>query len=87
MFCVSKDADNFEPSETIRDAAGRLDRWEGEDEDEAVKVACQWPCYQNFITKEHFIPFNSALSRGVWLKVAALIWAIVVYFRSLASLE
>lgn len=33
----SWDADNFEPIEPIRDAAGRLDRWEGEDEEEDVK--------------------------------------------------
>ncbi|XP_043100619.1 eukaryotic translation initiation factor 3 subunit J-B [Puntigrus tetrazona] len=31
------DADNFEPSEAIQNAAGRLDRWEGEDEEEDVK--------------------------------------------------
>uniref|UniRef100_A0A672N0U0 Eukaryotic translation initiation factor 3 subunit J n=1 Tax=Sinocyclocheilus grahami TaxID=75366 RepID=A0A672N0U0_SINGR len=31
------DADNFELSEPIRNAAGRLDRWEGEDEEEDVK--------------------------------------------------
>lgn len=40
LFCFSKDADNFEVSEPIRDAAVRLDRWEGEDEEEDVKVAC-----------------------------------------------
>nr|XP_055059471.1 eukaryotic translation initiation factor 3 subunit J-B [Misgurnus anguillicaudatus] len=33
----SWDADNFEPIAPIRDAAGRLDRWEGEDEEEDVK--------------------------------------------------
>ncbi|XP_065123877.1 eukaryotic translation initiation factor 3 subunit J-B [Paramisgurnus dabryanus] len=33
----SWDADNFEPIEPVRDAAGRLDRWEGEDEEEDVK--------------------------------------------------
>ncbi|XP_052417209.1 eukaryotic translation initiation factor 3 subunit J-B [Carassius gibelio] len=31
------DADNFDPSEPIRAVAGRLDRWEGEDEEEDVK--------------------------------------------------
>lgn len=40
LFCFSKDADNFEPSEPIINAAGKLDKWEGEDEEEDVKVAC-----------------------------------------------
>ncbi|KTG41984.1 hypothetical protein cypCar_00006955 [Cyprinus carpio] len=31
------DADNFEPSEPIINAAGKLDKWEGEDEEEDVK--------------------------------------------------
>ncbi|XP_050971077.1 eukaryotic translation initiation factor 3 subunit J-B [Labeo rohita] len=31
------DADNFEPTEPIVSGAGRLDRWEGEDEEEDVK--------------------------------------------------
>lgn len=34
-----KDVDNFEPSEPLKNAAGVLvDKWEGEDEDEDVKV-------------------------------------------------
>lgn len=32
------DADNFEPEEPIKKAAATLDKWEGEDEDEDVKV-------------------------------------------------
>uniref|UniRef100_A0A673K4V1 Eukaryotic translation initiation factor 3 subunit J n=1 Tax=Sinocyclocheilus rhinocerous TaxID=307959 RepID=A0A673K4V1_9TELE len=32
------DVENFEPSEPIRSGAGQLDRWEGEDEEEDVKV-------------------------------------------------
>uniref|UniRef100_A0A9J7XMH3 Eukaryotic translation initiation factor 3 subunit J n=1 Tax=Cyprinus carpio carpio TaxID=630221 RepID=A0A9J7XMH3_CYPCA len=31
------DVENFEPSEPIKSGAGRLDRWEGEDEEEDVK--------------------------------------------------
>lgn len=34
---VFTDADNFEPEEPIKKAAA-LDKWEGEDEDEDVKV-------------------------------------------------
>lgn len=39
VFCGSADADNFEPDEPIKNAAAAaLDRWEGEDEEEDVKV-------------------------------------------------
>lgn len=34
---VFTDADNFEPEEPIKKAAA-MDKWEGEDEDEDVKV-------------------------------------------------
>lgn len=34
---VFTDADNFEPEEPIKKAAA-MDKWEGEDEDEEVKV-------------------------------------------------
>lgn len=36
-FCAFVDADNFEPDEPIKKAAV-LDKWEGEDEEEDVKV-------------------------------------------------
>lgn len=32
------DADNFEPEEPIKKAAATMDKWEGEDEDEDIKV-------------------------------------------------
>uniref|UniRef100_A0A3B3T5H6 Eukaryotic translation initiation factor 3 subunit J n=1 Tax=Paramormyrops kingsleyae TaxID=1676925 RepID=A0A3B3T5H6_9TELE len=41
VFCGSADTDNFEPDEPIKKAAAAaaaLDRWEGEDEEEDVKV-------------------------------------------------
>lgn len=42
MHCVCVcvvDADNFEPNEpTVKSVAGLQDRWEGEDEDDDVKV-------------------------------------------------
>lgn len=39
MLCVV-DADNFEPNEpAVTRAAGLQDRWEGEDEEDDVKVA------------------------------------------------
>lgn len=41
LFCFSKDADNFEASEPIVTAPGLLDKWEGEDEEEDVKVTCE----------------------------------------------
>lgn len=37
------DADNFEPEEPIKKAAA-MDKWEGEDEDEDVKVMCFIDC-------------------------------------------
>lgn len=36
-MCVV-DADNFEPNEPLKAVAGLQDRWEGEDEEDDVKV-------------------------------------------------
>lgn len=44
---VFTDADNFEPEEPIKKAAGQ-DKWEGEDEEEDVKV--------NYITDARCCP-------------------------------
>lgn len=40
--CVYLDADSFEPDEPIKKPSGN-DKWEGEDEEEDVKV-----CFRNF---------------------------------------
>lgn len=47
-MCVV-DADDFEPDEPMKKTAGLRDRWEGEDEEEDVKVTKKIRVVEQFI--------------------------------------